>query len=288
MTRAEAMRRAAGQLAAAGLLDPRLDAEVLLAHVLGMPRLVMLIDTSREITDAEVRAFEALVARRETHEPVAYITGMREFWSLDFRVTPATLIPRPDSETLVEAALSAFPQERPARVLDLGTGSGCLLLSVLHEFPGSFGVGVDRSEAAAMVAADNAARLGLQERAAFIVGDWAGALVGTFDCILANPPYIGEGEALSPEVAAFEPVTALFAGPDGLDDYRRIIPELARLLSPRGHAFFEIGYTQAEAVGRIAEACGLSVRVHNDLAGHPRCVECWRGENFLGKMPGNG
>lgn len=288
MTRAEVLRRAAGQLAAAGLQEPRLDAEVLLAHVLGLPRLTMLLDTSRDVSGEDVRAFEALVARRATGEPVAYITGVREFWSLEFRVTPATLIPRPDSETLVEAVLRAFAAQPPARVLDLGTGSGCLLLSVLHEFSGSFGVGVDHSEAAARVAADNAVRLGLADRAAIVVGDWAGAVAGPFDCILSNPPYIGEGEALSPEVAAFEPKTALFAGPDGLDDYRRIIPELDRLLSPRGRAFFEIGYTQAEAVGRIAETNGFSVRIHRDLAGLPRCIECWKSEKSLGMGTGNG
>lgn len=292
MTRAEAIRRAAAVLEAAGRLEPRLDAEVLLAHVLGLPRLAMLIDTRREITPEQAALFEALVARRETGEPVAYITGLREFWSLDFRVTPATLIPRPDSETLVEAALSAFsrqsgPQGRPLRVLDLGTGSGCLLLSVLHELPNGFGVGVDRSGEAALVAADNAARLGLAARAAFVVGDWAEALAGPFDCILANPPYIGEEEVLSPEVRDFEPTTALFAGDEGLADYRRIIPDLARILAPGGRAFLEIGYTQGEAVRQIGADAGFMSRIHQDLAGHSRCVELWKAENFLGNAPGN-
>lgn len=286
MTRAELLRQGAAQLAAAGLSDSWLDAEVLLAHALGLPRLQMLIDTTREVADEQARAFEALIARRATGEPVAYITGSREFWSLEFKVTPATLIPRPDSETLIEAVLRAFPrQDQPLRVLDLGTGTGCLLLSVLHEYPASFGVGVDRSADAVQVAAENGERLGLGPRSAFLVSDWAAALAGSFDCILANPPYIGEAEVLSPEVADFEPGTALFAGPDGLDDYRRIIPDLGRLLSPGGRALLEIGHTQAAAVGHIAAGAGFSWRIHQDLAGRPRCIECWRAENFLGNGP---
>lgn len=292
MTRAEVLRAGAAQLADAGLLDPRLDAEVLLAHVLGLPRLSMLIDTTREVAEAQTQQFQALVSRRATGEPVAYITGVREFWSLEFRVTPATLIPRPDSETMIEAVLRAFPQQvgpgnRPLRVLDLGTGSGCLLLSVLHECPDSFGVGVDRSYDAALVAADNAAQLGLADRSAFVVGDWAEALSGPFDCILSNPPYIGEEEVLSPEVADFEPRSALFAGAAGLDDYKRIIPDLGRLVAPGGRVFLEIGYTQAEPVGQIAAGAGFLSRVHHDLAGHPRCIECWQAENSLGNGLGN-
>lgn len=290
MTRAELLRLGAARLAAVGLAgraEARLDAEVLLAHALGLPRLTMLLDTSRPVGDSESRRFEELLARRETGEPVAYITGVREFWSLEFRVTPATLIPRPDSETLVEAALAAFGGAPPRRVLDLGTGSGCLLLSVLHEFPASFGVGVDYSCAAALVAADNAARLALADRAAFVIGDWAEALSGPFDCILANPPYIGEDEALSPEVRDFEPSAALFAGSEGLDDYRRIIPDLRRILAPEGRAFLEIGHAQGEAVRQIAAEAGFSSRLHRDLAGHFRCVELWKAENFLGNRPGN-
>lgn len=287
MTRAEILRAGAARLADAGLLDPRLDAEVLLAHVLGQPRLGMLIDTTRAVTDEQAQAFHALIARRSTGEPVAYIIGMREFWSLEFQVTSATLIPRPDSETMIEAVLRAFPHDRPLRVLDLGTGSGCLLLSVLHEFPRSFGIGVDRSVEAAQVAADNAVRLGLGDRSAFVVSDWAEALSGPFDCILSNPPYIGEEEVLSPEVADFEPKTALFAGAAGLDDYRRIIPDLGRLLAPGGRAFLEIGYTQAEPVGQIAAAAGFSSQIYQDLAGRPRCIECWQIENFLGNGRGN-
>lgn len=288
MTRAELLRHGAARLAASGIEEPRLDAEVLLAHVLGLPRLTMLLDTSREVADDARAHFDVLIERRATGEPVAYITGTREFWSLEFLVTPATLIPRPDSETIVEAAVRSWPSDAVLRVLDLGTGTGCLLLSVLSEFPQGFGVGIDRSPDAAAVAAANSARLGLAERAAIVVSDWAEALAGPFDCILANPPYIAEHEILSHEVAGFEPLTALFAGADGLDDYRRIIPELQRLLAPQGRAFLEIGYTQADAVGQIAAANGFAALVHKDIAGRPRCIECYRPENFLGKIPRNG
>lgn len=247
---------------------PRLDAELLAAHLIGVDRGDMLL---RHLDDPIDRhAFDALVERRMADEPVAYILGHREFWSLDFRVTPDTLIPRPDSETLVEAALAgAGPSPR---ILDLGTGSGCLLLSVLHERPDGWGVGVDRSLGAARVAADNAGRLGLTDRAAFVVGDWTGAIGGLFDLILANPPYVGTAERLDREVADYEPKSALFAGVDGLDDYRRIIPALRALLTPAGSAHLEIGHTQADLVSEIAVTEGFAPVVRRDLAGRPRCV----------------
>lgn len=242
----------------------------------------------RHLDDAiDAAAFAALVDRRMGDEPVAYILGHREFWSLDFRVTPDTLIPRPDSETLVEAALAAAG---PApRVLDLGTGSGCLLLSVLHERPGGWGVGVDRSEAAARVARDNAARLGLAARAAFVVGDWTGAIGARFDLILANPPYVGTSETLDREVAGYEPRSALFAGPDGLDDYRRIIPALGALLTPAGSAHLEIGHAQADLVWEIAAAAGFTPALRRDLAGRPRCLSLRTAQDFgLGEAKRSG
>ncbi|MFC3710985.1 peptide chain release factor N(5)-glutamine methyltransferase [Sphingoaurantiacus capsulatus] len=247
---------------------PRLDAELLAAHVLGVDRNELLLRHLHD--DLDEAAFGALVERRMGGEPVAYILGHREFWSLDFRVTPDTLIPRPDSETIVEAALAAAG---PApRVLDLGTGSGCLLLSVLHERPGAWGLGVDRSEGTASVAADNAQRLGLADRSAFIVGDWTAAIGGRFDIILSNPPYVGTEEVLAPEVADYEPGSALFAGQGGLDDYRKIIPALTTILSPGGSAHLEIGYLQADLVSEIAVAHGLLPTLRRDLAGRPRCL----------------
>jgi release factor glutamine methyltransferase len=248
--------------------SPRLDAELLAAHLIGTERGELLL--RRLDDDVDPVVYEALVARRLVGEPVAYIVGHREFWSLDFCVTPDVLIPRPDSETLVEAALAAAGP-RP-RVLDLGTGSGCLLLAVLHERPGAWGVGIDRSPAAAAVAKGNAERLGLAGRAAFIVGDWTAAIDGRFDLVLANPPYIGTSETLDRDVADFEPASALFAGADGLDDYRRIIPVLKELLAPGGSAHLEIGHAQSNLVREMAEAAGLVPELHRDLAGRPRCV----------------
>lgn len=247
---------------------PRLDAELLLAHLLGIDRGRLLLRRLDDEIDAA--AYHALIDRREGGEPVAYVTGEREFWSLPFRVTPDVLIPRPDSETIVEAALE---RAGPApRVLDLGTGSGCLLLALLSERRGGWGLGIDRSEAAARVAADNARRLGLADRAAFVVGDWDAALDARFDIVLSNPPYIGADEPLPRDVAGFEPASALFAGPDGLDDYRRIVPRLPKLLSENGCAHLEIGSTQADLVVALGREAGLSAEVRFDLARRPRCV----------------
>lgn len=265
--------------------SPRLDAELLAAHLIGADRGELLL--RRLDDDIDATAYEALVARRLAGEPVAYIAGHREFWSLDFRVTPDVLIPRPDSETLVAAALAAAG---PApRVLDLGTGSGCLLLAVLHERPAGWGIGIDRSLAAARVAKDNAARLGLATRTAFLVGDWAAAIDARFDLVLANPPYIGTTEALDLEVADFEPASALFAGGDGLDDYRRIVPVLADLLAPGGSAHLEIGHAQYDFVRAMAEDAGLVPELHRDLAGRPRCVSLRPARDFgLGRAERSG
>ena len=264
---------------------PRLDAELLAAHLIGVDRSALLL--RRLDADIDAAAFEALVDRRLAHEPVAYIVGRREFWSLDFRVTPDVLIPRPDSETLVEAALAAASVA--PRVLDLGTGSGCLLLAVLSERRGGWGVGVDRSAGAAAVALDNARRLGLADRAAFVVGDWTAAISGRFDLVLANPPYIGTGEPLDREVAEFEPASALFAGADGLDDYRRIVPALADLLAPGGSAHLEIGHAQADVVMAMGAAAGFVPELRRDLAGRPRCVSLRATADFaLGRAERSG
>lgn len=247
---------------------PRLDAVLLAAHLIGVERGELLL---RRLDDAiDAAAYEALVARRLRGDAVAYILVHREFWSLEFRVSPDVLIPRPDSETLVEAALAAAG-EAPS-VLDLGTGSGCLLLAVLHDRPRAWGVGVDRSEAAVRVARGNAQGLGLADRAAFLVGDWTSAIAGRFDLVLSNPPYVGTSEVLGREVADFEPGSALYAGDDGLDDYRRIIPALPEILSAGGSAHLEIGHAQSDLVMAIAFAHGMSPVLHRDLAGRPRCI----------------
>lgn len=261
--------RAAAALRDAATRISRLDAEVLLAHALGIPRMDLLLDLDRAIDPA---AFTALVDRRAAGEPVAYITGSRDFWSLDLRVTPDVLIPRPDSETLIESAVAHFAGTTgPRRILDLGTGSGALLLAALREWPAAVGVGVDASAAALGVAAGNATRLGLDERATFVHGGWA-AGEGAFDLVLCNPPYIASGETLPRDVADWEPAAALFAGTEGLDDYRVLAPLIAGYVAPGGIACIEIGSTQADAVTSLFAEHGLSVALRHDLAGLPRCL----------------
>lgn len=271
-SRAHAVRSGAATLAAAGIEWPRLEARLLLAHALGLSQEALLQDVAALV---DMARFEAVLARRAGGEPLALITGRREFWSLSFAVSPATLIPRADSETLLEAALALFPlRDRVASVLDLGTGSGCLLLAALTEFPTAFGVGVDRSPEAARLAAGNAAALGLDGRAAFLTGDWAAALGARFDLVLSNPPYIATAEivGLMPEVARHEPAGALDGGPDGLDAYRRIIPVLPGLLMPGGAAVLEVGRGQADPVAAMADRAGLAVQARADLAGIPRAL----------------
>ena len=258
-----------GLLRAAARRIDRLDAEVLLAHVAGVPRLKLLLSPWRTI-DAE--AFDALVDRCAAGEPVAYITGTRDFWSLVLQVTPDVLIPRPDSETLIEAALDHFAGGAgPRRVLDLGTGSGALLLSALTEWPAARGIGVDSSEGALRIATANADTAGVAERAVFDHGGWDAA-TGAFDLVLCNPPYIATGAVLPRDVVDWEPASALFAGADGLDDYRALAPLLGGYLAPGGVACVEIGATQAEAVTALFAAQGLAVALRHDLAGLPRCL----------------
>ena len=261
MTSAAALLRTA-----AGRID-RLEAEVLLAHVLGLGRMDLLLHLDR-IVDAP--GFAALVDRRAAGEPVAYITGSREFWSLDLRVTPDVLIPRPDSETLVEAALAHFTDRAPATILDLGTGSGALLLATLSEWPCATGVGVDASAAALAVAADNGRRLGFGDRCRFVLGDW-GDGGGRFDLVLCNPPYVAADAVLARDVADWEPHSALFSG-DGLDDYRRIAPVLANQMTATGVACIEIGHDQARTAGALFAAQGFTTKPGRDLAGLPRVL----------------
>lgn len=266
----EAIRTAAEALSAVSD-TARLDAELLMAHLFGVTRSDLLL---RHMRDPAPEGFAALIERRAAHEPVAYITGRQEFYGLPFIVTPATLIPRGDSETLVEAALELKPEAK--RVLDLGTGSGALLLAVLAYRREAQGVGIDRSGEAVAVAQRNAEQLGLRPQTTFREGDWHAdgweADLGTFDLILCNPPYVEEEAALDRQVAEFEPATALFAGPEGLDDYRVLIPQLRALMKPGGVAILEIGANQAEAVTALATAAGFAVALRRDLAGRARAL----------------
>lgn len=248
---------------------PRLDSELLMAHALGVERDDLLM---RHMDALAPEAFELLVARRMEHEPVAYITGSRGFWTIELAVGPGALIPRADSETLIEAAIEHFGARAPANILDLGTGPGTLLLAVLDHWREARGLGVDRSEIALDYARRNAERLGMAERAEFRSGDWAAGIEGRFDLVLANPPYIGTEEAIGEDVRRFEPHGALFAGADGLDDYRIILPQLRGVLAAGGCAVLEIGWTQADAVSQLAAEQGFSLRVRNDLGGRPRAV----------------
>ena len=277
MTRSVAdwLTRATASLTAAGIEAPHREARILMAHAMGVDLAGLLRRRSGDLTADEQGRFERLVARRAARVPTAMLLGHREFWSLDFLVTPDTLIPRPESELIVESALALHEDRGLRRILDLGTGSGCLLLATLTEFRDAWGLGVDRSSAAAAVAQRNARRLGLAERAAFMVGGWAEALAGRFDLILCNPPYIPAADiaGLMPEVAEHEPLGALDGGADGLDPYRRLFPDLHRWLAPGGNALFEFGAGQAPALLELAREAGLSViAVRADLAGHPRVM----------------
>ena len=247
---------------------PRLDAELLMAHALGVDRNVILLDPDRHTVP---ETFAALVDRRLDHEPIAYITGTRGFWSIDLAVGPGALVPRADSETLLIAAQAHFAGRAPATILDLGTGPGTLLLAALDEWPAR-GLGVDYSPQALAYARANAATLGMADRAHFIHGSWASAIVGQFDLILANPPYIATGDHLPPEVHNHEPHAALFAGTDGLDDYRILAEQLPALIAPGGAAVIEIGSTQAAPVTALLEAQGLHVALHHDYGGNPRAL----------------
>jgi release factor glutamine methyltransferase len=254
---------------------PRLDAELLMASALCLERGEMLMRMADIAVPPE---FTGYLNRRMAHEPVAYITGKQAFWDLELNVAPGVLIPRSDSETLIEAAVQLFVSHTGSlRILDLGTGSGALLLAALSVFPSATGIGIDASIDALNIARANAVQLGFGERAAFMdlswhAAGWAGYLDGPFDLILCNPPYIEQDATLAMQVAAYEPHAALFAGAQGLDDYEVLLPHIIGLLADDGAALFEIGYTQSESVTKLAQQAGLSVSLRYDLSNNPRCL----------------
>jgi release factor glutamine methyltransferase len=296
----EAMIRGAAARLAGSSETPRLDAELLMAEVLGVTREAMILaglgqplppfvlsvvegrtgggaasaapDARTSTSLSANGVFGVLVERRAAGEPIAYILGNRDFWTIRLMVAPGVLIPRPDSETLIEAAVAHFAgTPGPGRILDLGTGSGALLLAALAEWPQASGVGVDRSSQALAIAQANAEALGMAGRATILEGGWAGT-GEAFDLILCNPPYIGTAEPLPRDVIEHEPHSALFAGADGLDDYRTLAPLLSAQLAPRGVACIEIGATQGRAVASLMASQGLVVHIRHDLGALDRCI----------------
>jgi release factor glutamine methyltransferase len=275
-----ARRRAlAAEFRAAGIETPELDARVLLQAALGCDHAALAADSERVLREDEAARVDAFARRRLRREPVAYITGEKEFWGLRLRVTADTLIPRPETETVVEAALAALAPARHRqrlRVLDIATGSGALLIALLHELPNAYGVATDISLEALRVAQSNADRHGVSARAAFIRTDLTQSLCGRFDLIVANPPYIETAAlaALAPEVREHEPRLALDGGADGLALYRRIAASVGTLLAPDGLVIMEVGLGQAEPVAVLFAASGTLANQPpaHDLAGIPRAV----------------
>ncbi len=272
MKAGDLIRKAEAVLAEAGVEGPGRDARVLMGAVLGLEPGRLILESDRAVSASEAQMFQRQVAARAQRQPVAQIVGFREFWGRRFRVTRDVLDPRPDTETLVDLALEGAA---PARLLDLGTGSGALAVSLLAEWPGAEGVATDISDAALAVAAENAAAHRVSERLALVVSDWWSAVEGVFDLVVSNPPYIAEAEmaGLDPEVRDWEPALALTPGGDGLAAYLAIAAGLGGRLAPGGRGFFEIGAGQAAAVSAIFRDAGWNDPViHRDLAGKNRVI----------------
>ena len=264
------------RLSAAGVDSAALDAKLLMAQGLGCDRAALVSQSARLLSPQELEAIEALVLRRLNREPMSQILGYKDFWRDRFRVSADVLSPRPDSETLIEAMIAYRPDRATAYdMLDLGTGSGCLLLSLLREYPQANGLGIDQSEVALAVAKCNAQALGLQARARFSLGNWMQTLQSRYDMVISNPPYIERAEidALEPEVKEHEPMAALSGGDDGLDAYRQIFASLPKVLNPNGICVMEFGAGQEGAVAALAIENGLKVReIKEDLAAIPRAI----------------
>lgn len=272
----QAWQGARSRLEAAGVPGPVIDARVLVEAACGVTRADIVGDPHRELSAAQVERLDAYLERRIRREPVSHILGRKGFWNIMLGVTADVLTPRPETEVIVDHALRLFPEGRPFRILDLGVGSGAILLAILAERPAARGLGIDVSEEALAVARDNAARLGLADRIALLRGDWSGGLAGSeFDLVVSNPPYIASPviETLDPEVRDYEPRIALDGGPDGLDAYRRLAPEILRMLRPGGRFLVEIGYDQKAAAESLFRAAGaMEVETLQDLSTHDRVV----------------
>ena len=259
----------------AGVDSPVMDARLLVEAGAKVQRIDILTDPHRLLHEAQIKAIDVLLQRRIAREPISHILGRKAFWTFDIAVTPDVLTPRPETEILVDVTLEVLALDQPARILDLGVGSGAILCAALAERPLAHGVGIDASSEALAVAQGNAAALGLETRLELHHGDWGRGLPGGYDLVLSNPPYIPSAdiEGLEPEVAKFEPRLALDGGPDGLDAYRVIVADLPRLLRAGGAYALEVGIGQAEAVADLARAAGLTVeQVRADPAGTPRVV----------------
>jgi release factor glutamine methyltransferase len=275
-TRAEALTDLRRTFSAAGFETAALDARLLLLTALGIAATDLITRPDTRLSPDEAETLAAFARRRLDREPVARIVGIREFWGLPFRLSPETLVPRPDTETVVETALDLLPdRQAPLRIVDFGTGSGCILVALLHELPQATGLGVDLSFGALVTARTNAADNRVGGRCHFALSRWADAVSGTFDLIVSNPPYIASGviPTLDEEVREHDPRLALDGGPDGLEPYRILLSEAGRLLAPQGLLVVEIGYDQAEDLGSLARVYGLEIlRVAHDLSDTPRCI----------------
>jgi len=270
----DALTWGAARLGAAGIESARLDARLLLGFAMDLAPENLLV--AQDLTEEQLGRFESLISRRESREPLAYIVGQKEFWSLDFEVGPGVLIPRPETETLIEEALRDFPDcDAPLDIADLGTGSGCLLIAFLESSPNAKGWGIDRSAEALSWALRNAARHGVGTRCVLSQRDWTEEVAPSFDIVFSNPPYVTEREldGAAPEILRYEPRDALLGGDDGLKAYRELAPAIALCLRAGGRAYLEIGSRQADAVAAVLERHGLGIlRIVADLAGHPRCL----------------
>lgn len=273
----------AARLSAAGIENARGEARLLLAHALGVDRDATL--SAPDVTPGQTAGFDGFISRRAAREPFAYIVGRKEFWSLEFAVGPGVLIPRPESETLIEQALAFYPgRPHGLAIADLGTGSGCLLVAAMREFPASLGLGIDSSREALKWATINGLAHNLSARAEMRLDRWEAAPEEAFDLIFCNPPYVPSDDIgrLEPEVSRYEPHAALDGGLDGLACYRALVPLLPRLLKPGGHAFLEMGARQAGEVEPLFRS--LEIRaLAPDLSGMPRCLVLEKADNALGK-----